>query len=149
MSELVTSVDIAAAPSRVWAVLTGFAAYPQWNPFIIAIQGDLRMGARLAVRLATPGKPAVTVRPCIAALDPERRLAWKGFALAPGFFDGEHCFELERLGRDSCRVIHSERFAGVLVPIVGPLLLDATRQGFINMNKALKARAESDIPPLV
>lgn len=149
MSELVTCIDILAPPARVWGVLTGFAAYPEWNSFLSSVQGDLRLGARLVIRLAPPGKPAVTVRPTIAALEPQRRLVWRGFALAPGFFDGEHSFELAPLGDAACRLIHAERFSGVLVPIVGPLLLDATRQGFINMNNALKLRAESDIPPLV
>lgn len=149
VSELVTSVTIQAPSSRVWSVLTDFSAYGRWNPFLPSVQGDLRFGARLTIRLAPPGKPAVTVRPTITALEPCKRLVWQGFALAPGFFDGEHGFELEPLGEAACRLTHAERFSGVLVAVVGPLLLDSTRQGFINMNNALKLRAESDIPPLV
>jgi hypothetical protein len=149
MSELVTSIDIAASPAGVWAVLTDFPAYAEWNPFLTSVSGAARSGARLTIRLAPPGKPAVTVKPVIEILQREKLLVWKGFALAPGFFDGEHCFELQPLSGGACRLIHSERFSGVLVPIVGPLLLDATRQGFVSMNNALKRRAESDIPPLV
>ncbi|HRJ60785.1 MAG TPA: SRPBCC domain-containing protein [Azospirillaceae bacterium] len=148
-SELVTSVCIQAPPSRVWSVLTDFPAYAAWNPFLTSVQGDLRLGARLTIRLAPPGKPAVSVRPTITALEPCKRLVWQGFALAPGFFDGEHGFELEPLGQTACRLTHAERFSGVLVAVVGPLLLDSTRLGFVNMNNALKLRAESDIPPLV
>jgi hypothetical protein len=148
-NQLVTSVSIQAPSSRVWAVLTDFAAYPAWNPFLPCVQGDLRLGARLTVRLAPPGKPAITVRPTITALEPCKRLVWRGFAIAPGFFDGEHGFELQPMGETACRLIHAERFSGVLVAVVGPLLLDSTRLGFVNMNNALKLRAESDIPPLV
>ena len=148
-SELVTSIDIQAPPSRVWSVLTDFAAYAEWNPFLPSVEGEARRGAKLAIRLAPPGKPAVAVRPTITVLEPPKRLVWRGFALAPGFFDGEHSFHLTPLGDAGCRLVHAERFTGVLVSVVGPLLLDATRQGFINMNKALKLRAESDIPPLV
>lgn len=149
MSELTTSVDIDASPARAWAILTDFRAYADWNPFLPSVQGEARLGARLIVRLAPPGKPAVTVRPVIHALEPLKRLVWIGFALAPGLFDGEHCFEICPLDGGGCRLVHSERFAGVLAPVIGPLLLEATRQGFINMNNALKRRAESDIPPLV
>lgn len=147
MSELVTSIDVAASPERVWSVLTDFRAYADWNPFLTSVQGAARKGARLTIRLAPPGKPAVTVRPVVDALEAPRRLAWKGFALAPGFFDGEHCFDIETIP-GGCRLTHSERFSGVFVTIVEPLLLDATRRGFVSMNNALKLRAESDIPPL-
>ena len=34
------------------AVVTDFAAYPEWNPFIRRISGDLREGTRLEVRIA-------------------------------------------------------------------------------------------------
>lgn len=148
MSELVTVIDIAAPPEKVWSVLTDFSAYAAWNPFLTSAQGVLRVGSRLTIRLAPPGKPAVTVRPVIQELAPPRRLAWKGFALAPGFFDGEHCFDIEAVAGGS-RLTHSERFSGVFAALVEPLLLDATRHGFVSMNNALKLRAESDIPPLV
>lgn len=148
-SDIITSIDIAASPARVWAVLTDFRSYASWNPFVTAVSGTLAVGERLTVRLMTPGKPPVTVKPVVEALEPECLLVWRGFAIVPGFFDGEHRFMLERLDGNGCRLIHSESFEGVLVPLVAPLLLAATREGFISMNKALKQRAESDIPPLV
>jgi uncharacterized membrane protein len=37
-----SQIAIGAPSARVWAVLTDFAAYPAWNPFIRAISGDLQ-----------------------------------------------------------------------------------------------------------
>ena len=34
MHQIVTQMDIAASPERVWSILMDFPAYPQWNPFI-------------------------------------------------------------------------------------------------------------------
>jgi uncharacterized protein YndB with AHSA1/START domain len=36
--------EIEAPPDVVWRVLTDFAAYPEWNPFIVRIGGDLTVG---------------------------------------------------------------------------------------------------------
>jgi len=47
------------------------------------------------------------------------------------------------LGRaGGCRFHQTERFSGVLVPLFGAGLLEATRRGFEAMNVVLKARAE-------
>jgi uncharacterized protein YndB with AHSA1/START domain len=54
MRELRREVEIEAPPERVWAVVTDFAAYPEWNPFIGRISGDLQEGARLEVRIEPP-----------------------------------------------------------------------------------------------
>ena len=32
MHQIVTQIDIAASPERVWSILMDFPAYPQWNP---------------------------------------------------------------------------------------------------------------------
>jgi hypothetical protein len=44
-------------------VLTDFAAFPRWNPFIRRADGDLRAGARLSVRIELPGGRGMTLEP--------------------------------------------------------------------------------------
>ena len=34
------TIDIAAPPKAVWAVLTDYDRYPEWNPFITNMSGD-------------------------------------------------------------------------------------------------------------
>ena len=49
--QIITQINIEASPEEIWQHLTDFASYPQWNPFIAAIEGDLRVGSRLTVTL--------------------------------------------------------------------------------------------------
>ena len=34
-SQLTAEIEVQASPDRVWEVLTNFAAYQAWNPFIV------------------------------------------------------------------------------------------------------------------
>jgi hypothetical protein len=54
MKELHSEIEIDASAERVWDILTDFASYPQWNPFIRRIGGELEVGERLEVRLQPP-----------------------------------------------------------------------------------------------
>ena len=43
-----TEILIQASSERVWAVLTDFAAYPEWNPFIVSLEGKAEWGEHQA-----------------------------------------------------------------------------------------------------
>lgn len=122
----------------MWAVVTGLAAYPEWNPFIRRISGELREGARLEVRIAPPGARATTFKPTVRAVESNQELRWLGRLLLPGIFDGEHSLRIESLEGGRSRFVQSERFGGVLVKG----MLARTEGGFEQMNAALKARVE-------
>ncbi|WP_303785602.1 SRPBCC domain-containing protein [Azovibrio restrictus] len=138
-----TEIEILADPERVWAVLTGFPAYPAWNPFIPGIGGELRPGARLTVSIRPPGQAGMTFKPRVLIVDNPRELRWRGRFLVPGLLDGEHYFRIIPQGEDSVKFVHGEHFSGLLEPFLRRSLQGATRQGFLAMNAALKARAEA------
>jgi hypothetical protein len=137
-----TTTDIQAPAARIWSILTDFPAYPAWNPFITAFEGELRPGARLKITIAPPGHRPMTFRPVVLVVTPDYELRWLGRLLVPGLFDGEHAFGLEQQP-ESCRFLHGERFSGILLPFIGKQLFEATQQGFEAMNSALKQRAET------
>jgi hypothetical protein len=141
MRELRREIEIDAPPERVWAVVTDFAAYPEWNPFIRRIGGELRVGARLEVRIEPPGARATTFKPTVRAVEENRELRWLGRLLVPGIFDGEHSLRIEPLEDRRSRFVQSERFSGLLVGLVKRTLAK-TDAGFGQMNAALKARVE-------
>ena len=135
-----TRIEIDAPPLRVWDVLTDVARFREWNPFITRIEGAPEPGARLRVEIKPPGRSAMTFSPTVLAARPGKELRWRGRLLLPGVFDGEHAFELQERG-GICVFRQSERFTGLLVPLLGGALA-ATERGFAAMNAALKKRAE-------
>jgi hypothetical protein len=137
-----TSVDIRASPERVWAVLEAFGAYPDWNPFVSAIEGRPQVGERLVVRLTPPGGRAMTFKPRVKVADVGRELRWLGRLAVPGLFSGEHQFRIEPLAGGGVRFHHEETFRGLLVPLLAKSLDRDTKAGFEAMNRALKERAE-------
>jgi hypothetical protein len=126
----------------VWRVLTDFAAYPEWNPFIVRIGGDPAVGQTLDLTIHPPGRRVMTFHPKVLRCEPNRELRWLGHLLVPGLFDGEHSHVLDSLEPGRTRYRQSEAFRGLLVPLTGGLLA-ATQQGFDAMNTSLKARAEA------
>ena len=136
-----TSIEIDAPPERVWSILTDFAGYPRWNPFVRSIDGELEVGKTLDVAVHPPGGRAMKFHPVLLAVEPSRELRWKGKLLIPGLFDGEHWI---RLRRAQGRVVleHGEQFSGLLVPRFRPTIDGTTRAGFVAMNEALKREAE-------
>jgi hypothetical protein len=145
MHEIESSIDIEAPPTAVWRVFTDFASYPDWNPFVRSLEGELQVGQRLRVRLQPPGRRAITMRPTVHAYRAEHELRWVGHLGLPRLFDGEHRFTIEPLdGGHRTRFVQSERFRGVLVPLLASLLR-TTETAFESMNEALRDRAEASV----
>jgi hypothetical protein len=139
-------VEIQASPQRVWEVLTDFAAYHQWNPFIIEAEGRAAPGQRLRLRMRPPGRGVTTFRPQVLEAEPGRTLRWLGRVLVPGLFDGEHGFTIQPVGPGRVRVVQHEAFRGLLAPLLLRFIADPTLAGFRQMNEALKSRAEHPSP---
>ena len=142
MHEIRTDIEIAAAPERVWEILTDFESYPRWNPFIRHITGSLDSGSRLTVRIEPPGGTGMTFRPTVLVAQRPRELKWVGRLVVRGLFDGEHRFLIEPRSNGQVSFSHSETFRGLLVPLLRRRLDLNTRQGFLEMNTALKRLAE-------
>lgn len=145
MNHIHTETVINAPVERVWQVLTNFAEFPRWNPFIRAIGGDLKPGARLDMTTQFFNSRKMNFRSTLLRVVPNRELRWLGHFLLPHIFDGEHYFLLEPLEPGRTHLVHDEMFSGLLVPFFSRRLTRETRQGFEEMNRALKARAE-DLP---
>ena len=103
MKELRTEIEIQASDERVWGLLTDFARFPLWNPFIRWVKGDAKVGARLEVRIQPSGARGMRFKPTVLKFKPKRELRWLGRLLMPGLSDGEHIFSIVPLGPQRVR----------------------------------------------
>jgi len=140
--QLRAEVEVEASPERVWEVLTDFAAYRQWNPFIVEGAGQAVPGSRLELRMRLPGRRPMAIRPEVLEAEPGRRLRWLGRLLVPGLFDGEHSFTLEPAGPGRVRVVQREQFRGLAARPILAMIGKPTLAGFQQLHQALKARVE-------
>lgn len=141
MKELRTEIEFDGTPEEVWTTLTDIQAYPHWNPFIERIEGEVRVGAKLDVRIQPVDERGITLHPTVLAAEPGRELRWIGHLMVPGIFDGEHRFLIEEAGPSRVRFTQSERFGGILVPLLWKKLRDGgTAKGFRAMNEAIARR---------
>lgn len=139
---ITTTIDIDADPDAVWDVLTDFAAYGQWNPFMDRIEGRPEVGTRLVVHLTPDGGRGMTFKPTVLAAVRGQELRWLGRLGVAGVFDGEHSFILTANGNGTTRLTHAERFSGILVTLLKGAWKDS-HTGFQAFNSALKARVEA------
>jgi len=88
--EIKTEIIIRSTPEKIWAILTDFEKYPDWNPFIRSITGTVEEGEKITVNIAPPKNKAMTFKPIILTKTENRELRWLGSILFKGLFDGEH-----------------------------------------------------------
>jgi hypothetical protein len=133
------SIDIAASPMTVWAVLTDLASYPQWDPLFVRASGEIAAGQSVTLTTVQPGGRTMRVQPVILAAEPGAELRWT--AGLKGLIGGEHRFLLTPRGSGT-RLEQSETFSGLLVPLSGRVLRRA-QDSFRELNEAIRQRAEA------
>jgi len=141
MKNIQTEILINKGITNVWDVLMNFDSYPKWNLFITSISGEPKLGNRLTVSINPPGGKGMTFKPIISTLESNKEFRWKGKLGISGIFDGEHYFILEFLENDKTKLIHGEKFSGLLVPLLAKML-DKTKKGFQLMNESIKKECE-------
>jgi hypothetical protein len=136
-----TEIIINASKEKVWGILTDFANYPSWNPFIRSIKGELTPGGKLVNTLFT-GKKNMVFKPKVISVTPNRYFDWIGNLIVPGLFDGHHYFQIAELGGGQVQLNHGEHFSGLLAGYILRKIANDTRASFILMNQAIRDLAE-------
>lgn len=139
---ITATTDIAASPERVWQVLIDTASYPEWNPFVQRLDGELSVGSRLRVDLQPNEKKPTTMKPMVVEAKAGRSFTWLGRVGLPGVLDGRHTFTVEPTPGGS-RLVQHERLSGMLTPLLRTMLTVETPAAFEASNDALAARALS------
>jgi len=94
-------VNIQAKAASIWKLLTDAEDFPRWNSTISGIQGQIREGERLQLRV--PGTDR-TFTPKVSEIAAGQRMTWTG-GFAP-LFKGVRTFELRPLNDGSTDFDH-------------------------------------------
>ncbi|MFL6309677.1 MAG: SRPBCC family protein [Nitrososphaera sp.] len=142
MKEVRSEIEINSYPESVWKILTDFVTYDQWNPFINKIIGLPREGDKIDIYIETPSGKKRKYSPKVTKVEEGRELRWFGKSSLPGFLNAEHIFIIEELQPQRVRFIQREVFDGLLAGFFGKGMDSDVKQGFDDMNYALKKHAE-------
>jgi hypothetical protein len=137
-TSLQTSIVIDAPASEVRAVLLDFGDYPKWNPFIVRVDGAVAEGSKVRVTVKPVGKKVLSGDTVVTSLT-DTRLAWVGSLAIPGIFRGVHEFVIDEQGSNRTKFYQNERMSGIIIPFID---IKPEAAGFVQMNEALKKRAE-------
>lgn len=138
--EIKTEILIHSSAEKIWDILIDFKNYPNWNPFITSIKGNVEKENKIVVSIKPPDGGKMTFRPRVLTKLDKQELTWLGSLFFKGIFDGKHTFRLEDNGDGTITFIQKEEFNGILVGIFN---LKKTEDGFNVMNERLKERAET------
>lgn len=142
--QLRAEVEIDAPCDEVWHVLTDFGRYPQWNPFIATVSGQLRPGAKLKVTLLLPGGRERLQRPTLVVFEPPAEIRWHARVMFGLLLAWEHFFKLTPSEGGRTRLAQGQDYRGMLVKYMGAEFT-AMARGFAGMNQALRRRIEQGL----
>lgn len=133
-----TTVDIAAPPERVWAVMTDIERWPEWTASVERAErlddGPLRLSSR--ARLKQPRFPPVVWE--VTELEPGQSFSWT--AKSVGLTSvGRHRVVPRPGGATVTLALHQE---GPLAAIMGFLTKNLTRRYVRTEAEGLKRRCE-------
>lgn len=110
---------IAAPPERIWTLLTDGPGMPGWNSTVTSIDGTIRMGEQLAIRVPISER---TFKAKVTGFEPARRMVWSD-GRAP-IFTGTRTYTLTPNSDGSTTFAMEEVFKGLMLPLVKGSLPD-------------------------
>jgi hypothetical protein len=137
-----TTFPIAASAERVWEVLADFERYPEWNPSLPSISGELRAGGTVSLTLGMPGRPSPKVKAKLGDVTPGRRLTWHGNAGADWLFAGDREFLIDPQRDGTVLFTHVEDVRGLLFPLFRAAMGGAIQRSHDDFNTRLQQRVE-------
>ncbi len=144
MKTVSTEIIINAPVKRIWNILSDFAQYAIWNPFIIYVKGDFKEGEKLSVIQKPPGEKPRLFKRRISKIIAPKEMQWHGKLIIPGLFDARHIFSIEPINDKQCRFVHKIHYSGLLTSLLWNRIEWSLKAGFNKMNQALKDMAEKN-----
>ena len=135
----VSTVGIAASPEIVWAVISEFDSWKDWNPLYPEASGRLAIGEVLNLTLVLPGGKPEVIRPKVVDWVPHMQLVWS-LKLSGGLLRTTRYFEIEAVNDGKSSIVeHGEMFEGLAAPFLPKPLRRQIKRGFIDLSEAMQA----------
>jgi hypothetical protein len=115
MKHFATAIIIHAPPETIWALLTGAAAYPQWNSTVEKIDGHIVAGGLVTVHAKSAPGRAFPLR--VTEFAPCQKMVWAG-GMPLGLFTGTRSFVLTAAASGGVRFVMDEAYDGLLAPLI-------------------------------
>lgn len=139
------TVEINAPASVVWDILIDMPSYGDWNPFCVACESTLEMGAAVKMKLknyTTPAEEYFENIEYVCAYEPEKQLSWALPHYDAWPYPARRDQLIEATGPESCRYVSTDAFFGPngihVMRFAGPWV----KRAFDDTAHALKAHAE-------
>ncbi|MCA1993840.1 MAG: SRPBCC domain-containing protein [Coleofasciculus sp. S288] len=142
MASLYTEIDIDAPKQVVWQALFQKEEWKYWNTLLYDRdpKTPFRQGreAFLSVR-RLPNDEETEFEPLVTKIQPKLYLSW--VSSIPGFRN-QYVFELQEIGVDRTRYVHTNSFSGVLSRVFLPFIREDEKRGNQRMARELKRYVE-------
>jgi uncharacterized protein YndB with AHSA1/START domain len=138
------TVEIEVPPDVVWAVLTDYRRYPEWNPFTIRVDTDFKVGSPIDLHLPDDRRPGQILvnREYIRQVDPPHYLRYDTGHAQPGMHAVREQWVTDLgAGRSAYRT--TDLFSGEHAQQAFEVMGAWVKRGFDAVCFTLKGRCES------
>ena len=144
MREIKSEIVIEAPVEKVWSILMDFGGWKDWNPIVNQADGQANVGTHIAITMRGPdGKDAQKYQAKVEESVSPTTFRWRAVMMAGFMFTNDKVFRLEQI-ENGTRLVHFERFSGLMVPLFWGKLKSNVVTMLNSMNEALKKVAEKD-----
>ena len=139
---IATGLDIAAAPGRVREALLDGCRYPDWNPYLVRIEGTIAAGSEIVAHSRGEDGQEMEIPVLVVSVDGSS-MVWEGGMPDRSQLKGDHRFEWEALPDGRTRLRHYEDFTGALMEPIVISRAATIEANFVRMNTALRDYCEA------
>jgi hypothetical protein len=141
MKEYHTRIKINKPVKEVWNVLIDFEAYPEWNPLVGKLTGDIKENGKITTYIIPLGK---SYQPKVLSYKNEQEIIWQGTQGAKFLLAGKHYYKVQAIDNENTELLHGEYFTGIFSHFIQKSLLRKMENAFLKHNEALKKRLENE-----
>ncbi|MCX6650909.1 MAG: SRPBCC domain-containing protein [Methanomassiliicoccales archaeon] len=140
MKEIKGTVMINEPAAKVWTTITDFASYPEWNPFITLMKGELKEGNVFDVTVSLPDRQDTKFQSKLVKVEPHKEMLFHG-KIKGVLMTDDHSFLIEPLEENECVFSQNIVFRGLLSYLTRGIICDSEK-GLQRMNEETKKRCE-------